>query len=190
MKRLIILFIFIPFIANAQMGNEELNKMYAGGTSEFRKVISSNLVYPHAARQNGTVGTSLFSFKVNCDNNMPYDFQFETVMDDGIERAVIEAVQKTKGGWLACSSETGERIRTMLSFTINSEGPVAKNALAVINAMDPFNQVLDDAELLKRTSRAIEKNKTKKAEKLVQQLIARYPDNPDYHMLLDKIDKN
>ncbi|MEJ2003805.1 MAG: hypothetical protein P8X57_02320, partial [Cyclobacteriaceae bacterium] len=135
-------------------------------------------------------GTSIFSFRVHCDNNMPYDFQFKTEMHDGVEQEIINALQKTRGGWMACSSENGERIRTMLSFTINNEGPVAKNALAVINAMDPYNQVLDNATLLKRTSKAIEKNKAKRAERYIDQLIARYPNNEEYRKLLDKVHEN
>jgi len=190
MIRLITFFIVLPFFASAQMGKAEIDKAFAGGTAQFRKVITENLEYPRGARSNGTIGTSVFSFRINCDTNMPYDFKFETVMGDGIEPAVIKAVEQTKGGWLACSSEPEDRIRTMLSFTLNNEGSVAKNALAIINAIDPFNQVLDEATLLKRASKAIEKNKTKRATKYVQQLIARHPDNQNYWDLLAKIEED
>jgi hypothetical protein len=171
------------------MGKAKLDRAYSGGTAAFRIAITEKLDYPRSARVNGTVGTSIFSFKVNCENMMPYDFQFETIMSDGIEEAIVKAIQNTQPGWVHCTSGE-ERIRLMLSFTINNEGFFVKNALAVINAMDPGNNALDDGLLIKRATKAFEKNKTAKAEKLVQQLIARYPNNENYRDLLDKIKSN
>ena len=191
MKKLIILiFVFFGINAFAQEGKSELDKAFPGGTAIFRVAISNNLEYPRVARANGTVGTSIFTFGINCESKLPYDFRFETVMDDGVEEAIIEAVQETKGSWLMCSSNESERIRIKISFTINNEGPVARDALVVINARGPGIEPVDDTTLINRAMKASEKNKNQKAAKYIQQLIARYPDNPQYRKMLEDLKPN
>ncbi len=189
-KLVIILFFLAPALLFGQAGRASLNSSFKGGVDAFRLFVTNKLDYPRDARINGTIGTSIFTFGINCDTNVPFDFQFETVMGDNIEKAIIQAIQSTQGNWYGCSSTRSERIRIKLSFTINGEGPVAKDALAVINAMDAGNQALADGKLIDRALKAQRKNKIEKAEKYVNQLIARYPDNNEYRQMLENLRNN
>jgi hypothetical protein len=190
LKFAVILVLITPSLVFGQAGRSALNNSFKGGVDAFRLFVTNKLYYPRDARINGTIGTSIFTFGINCDTEMPFDFEFETKMGDNIEDAIINAIMSTQGSWYACSTSNSERIRIKLSFTINGVGPVAKDALAVINAMDSGNQALDDGKLIDRALKAQRKNKIDKAEKYVNQLIARYPDNSEYRQMLENLRNN
>jgi hypothetical protein len=144
------------------------------------------LRYPKAARENGVIGLSILSFKVDCKNT-PYDFIFTTKLKHGIEDIIKKTILKTKGNWSSCEKRNKQdRINLKIAFSINSLYE-PENTDFVINAFGQFT-VVEDAILIKKMEKAWKKQKYQKARPYLEDLIRRYPFNEEYQKKIQRLE--
>ena len=73
---------------------EEMPTFKGEGLNGFRNYIQSHLIYPEIARENGIEGTIYTRFVIN-ENGTPERISILRGVDPALDRAVVEAVQKS-----------------------------------------------------------------------------------------------
>lgn len=166
---LFFLMLFVGSVYSQQVSNTTLENSYLKGEKGFIRHLAMKLRYPKKARENGIIGLSILSFKVDCQN-MPYDFVFTTKLKHGIEETIKETIIKTKGNWKSCEKrDKDERINLKIAFSINSLYD-PENTDFVINAFGQFT-VVEDNILIKKMEKAWKKQKYQKAKPYLEDLI-------------------
>ena len=174
----IIAIVFLSHLARSQDKiNANLNESLVYGTKEFYREMGMKLGYPLEARRNGVMGLSVFSFRVDCNNEV-VDMNFETILNYGIEEEITRQMQALKVNWKPCNVRPNERIRIKIAFGINKVYEPEEVEI-MVNAMGDY-RVISDKTLRKQLNKAVKKNKAEKAQEYLKILLARYPFNEEY----------
>lgn len=179
---LIILCVSFTHYSNSQeVRNSKLNDALVSGSEGFYQELSMNIRYPRDARISGLIGLSVFSFKVNCNDEI-VDLKFATKLEKGIEVEIARQLQTLSFNWKKCDERSEDQtIEIKIAFGINRNySPEAADI--VVNAIGDF-PVETDEQLIKKLNKAIEKNKYDKAKKPLEALILRYPYNTEYRKI-------
>lgn len=176
---LIIFFTFLSFIHYGQtIGDGKVDEYYSEGGKSFARYVGSSMKYPKRAREKGTMGLAIFSFRIDCQNN-PTDFIFENQLGNGIEEEIERIIKTTQGGWVSCDErDESERIKLNFAFSINGYyDPPTTSIVLVAHGSFP---VVTDKKLEKQYRKALKKGKLDKAKEAIEELIKRYPNNNIY----------
>ncbi len=151
----------------------DINKYYKGGENEFLMFIAKNVSYPENARENGIMGLSVFSFKIDCENS-PYDFKFNTHLGYGIEEGLQKTIIKTKHKWIACNdSSANGRINMKIVFSLNGDYGYKDADFYLI--ADCSNRILSNNGLIKKYDKSVKKEDYNQAKEYIKLLRLRYP---------------
>jgi hypothetical protein len=180
MKRIITL-IFVTFLSigfTYAQDSTILDQIYVGGKLAFSQKVYSYVSYPVEARQNGIIGLSMVSFKIDCNGN-PYDFNFKNKLGNGIEESVQNAILHTAGSWKDCENrDLGQLVNLTFGYSINKLLNT-ETADFVLVAYDGV-KIKTDKQLETEFEKYSKKGDYKKAKTAIEILANRYPNNLEY----------
>lgn len=174
--------------ANAQsVTNIELDEALVNGEGDFFRPLGQKLQYPAEARGNGIVGLSIFTFKVNCNQEV-IDLKFESELDYGIENEITIQLNTLKFNWKLCEQRDNNKLfRLEIGFGINNKYK-PESAQLVVNALGDFH-VVSDKRLMKKLNKSLKKNEMIKVSEYLKSLLLRFPYNQEYLKLQEELNK-
>lgn len=180
MKELVSL-IFVISLSNGFLFGQDsavLDQLYVGGKFAFNRKVASYISYPEEAEQQGIIGLSMVSFKVNCEG-VPYNFHFKNKLGNGIEDATQDAILSTAGNWADCNNRDSERVVNLtFGYSINSllNTETADFVFVVYDGV----KIKTDKQLETEFKKFSKKGDYKKAKSAIEILVSRYPNNKEY----------
>ena len=174
--------VFLVFSNIATSQNDIASFMdinYDGGHEAFLKSIYSSLKYPHDARTNCINGKTTFEIHISAEGNVDSILHFNK-LGFGIEEAIRKSVILSNGKFIPGDIRI---VRIDIQFLLNQhqEKPadITVFGYSTRNGI-PTTDCKTNEELLEQFTRYLKKEKYKKADKIVDQLLFRRPHEEHY----------
>ncbi len=161
-----------------------LDNRYKGGSDAFIDVFSKNVEYPSDAMNNCRVGLSKIKFSISKEGKFE-SLSFQNPLEFGIEKELEKFFKSVEGEWKAWA-RSSEMEMTVGWAVVTSRDSYYPDADLVVKRVPTYKWSSDDASCAtdakndKKIKKFLKKKKYAKAKPYVEEMLRRYPDNPDY----------